>query len=369
MDLILLKKERAVKALIRELHKELKQIDRELNIMEVCGTHTMTAYRSGLGNILRKMGINLISGPGCPVCVTSDKTISIAAYLVKNHPALILATFGDMARVPTSEGPLMKVIPAEGSEVKVVYSTEEVLRIARENPDKEVVFLGAGFETTIPSIAWLVKKAKEEGVRNFSIVPAMKLVPPPLRAILEAKEIALDGFIYPGHVSVIIGSEPYRFIPEEYRIPGAITGFEPVDLVRGIMSIVNQIKDGKPEVDVVYKRAVRPEGNPVARKLMEEVFYIGDAEWRGFGVIPKSGLYPDEQFMVESRFDIEEAEGWEIKGCRCAEVVRGVAEPEDCPLFGKVCTPDSPMGACMVSVEGACLIHYKYGKEVSFETY
>lgn len=367
MDLSILKKERAVIALIEKLKEKLKYIKRTLNIMEVCGTHTMTAYRSGLGKVMREMGINLISGPGCPVCVTSDRTISTAAYLVKNYSNLILATFGDMARVPTSEGPLMKVVPAENSEVKVVYSTEEVLKLARANPEKEVVFLAAGFETTIPSIAYLVKKAKEENLKNISLISAMKLVPPPLKVILDAKEIALDGFIYPGHVSVIIGSKPYRFIAEDYGIPGAITGFEPVDLIMGVMSIVEQISDGRAEVDIVYKRAVKPDGNPVARKLMEEVFHVGDAEWRGFGVIPESGMYPEKEFMAEERFSIGEFEVWENRGCRCAEVVRGVAEPEECPLFGKVCTPESPMGACMVSVEGVCLIHYKYGREVPFE--
>jgi hydrogenase expression/formation protein HypD len=368
IDITPLRKEKGVRALLNQIKEEVSTLDRKINIMEVCGTHTMTAYRSGLGWALRKMGINLISGPGCPVCVTPDSIISSAVFLVKRYSSVILASFGDMLKVPASDGvPLMKLVPAENSEIRIIYSTEEVLKLAMENPQKEVVFLAAGFETTIPSIAWLLKRAKEKKIKNISILPAMKLVPPPLKAILESGEIKLDGFIYPGHVSVIIGSEPYRFIPEKYGIAGAIAGFEPADLLFGILSVLRQIKLGKPDVDIVYKRAVKPEGNPVAKDLMREVFHVEDAEWRGFGVIPESGLFPEKGFSAFERFELKPEAVWESKGCRCGDVVKGVAQPEDCPLFKKVCTPDSPRGACMVSIEGACLIHFKYGEEVSFE--
>ncbi len=368
IDITPLRREKGVKALLNLIKNEVSSFDGKINIMEVCGTHTMTAYRSGLGWALRKMGINLISGPGCPVCVTPDSIISSASYLVRNYSNVILTSFGDMLKVPASDGiPLMKLVPAENSAVRIIYSPEEVLKLALENPQKEVVFLAAGFETTIPSIAWLLKTAKENGIKNFSIFPAMKLVPPPLKAILESGEIKLDGFIYPGHVSVIIGSEPYQFIPEKYGVAGAITGFEPADLLFGILSVIRQIKSGKPIVDIVYKRAVKPEGNPVAKNLMKQVLHVEDAEWRGFGVIPESGLFPEKEFSVFEKFDLKPDKIWESKGCRCGDVVKGVAQPEECPLFIKVCTPDSPRGACMVSIEGACLIHFKYGEEIFFE--
>ncbi len=367
MDMTPLREERGVKALLNQIKREFNFPDR-VNIMEVCGTHTMTAYRSGLGKILRNMGINLISGPGCPVCVTSDRIVVSAVEIIRNYSGIILTSFGDMLRVPSSDGlPLMKTVPKEGSEIRVVYSTEEVLKLSEENPEKEVVFLAAGFETTIPSIAWLVKSAREKKIKNLSLLPAMKLVPPPLKVILEGGEVKLHGFIYPGHVSVIIGSNPYRFIPERYGIAGAIAGFEPADLLLGILSVLRQIKNGKPEVDIVYKRAVKPEGNLKAKRLMEDVFHIVDEEWRGFGIIPESGLAPSDDFSAFRRFEINVKSTWEKKGCKCGEIVKGVAQPEDCPFFGNACTPESPLGACMVSIEGSCLIHYKYGKEVSFE--
>lgn len=368
IDLFPLRREKGVRALVEAIKKEVSSLHRKIKIMEVCGTHTMTAYRSGIGWILRKMGIDLISGPGCPVCVTPDSIISSASYLLRNYSGIILASFGDMLKVPANDGiPLMKLVPAENSEVRIVYSTEEVLKLSRENPNKEVVFLAAGFETTIPSIAWLMKSARDKGIKNLSIIPAMKLVPPPLKAILESGEVRIDGFIYPGHVSVIIGSEPYRFVPEKYGVAGAIAGFEPADLLFGILSVIKQIKSQKPNVDIVYKRAVKPDGNFVAKKLMNDLLHVEDVEWRGFGVISESGLFPEKGFSAFERFEIELEPLKNQKGCRCGDVVKGIAQPEDCPLFRKVCTPDSPMGACMVSIEGACLIHFKYGEEVFFE--
>jgi len=364
MDLGILREEQGVRALVEEVRALLRAIGREVQIMEVCGTHTMTAYRSGLGLLLRKMGMRLISGPGCPVCVTPDGIIAAAARLVQERPGVILASFGDMLRVPASDCAIMKLVPADGSSVRVIYSPEEVVELAKANPQKEVVFLAAGFETTVPGIGWVVKTCLQEKIPNVSLLPAMKLVPPPLKAILDAGELHLDGFIYPGHVSVIIGSEAYRFVAEQYGVPGAVAGFEPADLLFGILSVLRQIRDGRAEVEIAYRRAVKPEGNPLAKRLIAEVFTIGDAEWRGFGTIPLSGLFPPGELCALSRFGIKAESGWESEGCRCGEVVRGIAEPEDCPLFGTGCTPERPLGPCMVSYEGSCLIHFKYGREV-----
>jgi hydrogenase expression/formation protein HypD len=363
-DLQILRAEHGVRALTDEVGTVLRAIGRQVNLMEVCGTHTMTAYRSGLGLTLRKMGMRLISGPGCPVCVTPDGTIAAAARLVQERPGVILASFGDMLRVPASDCAIMKLVPADGSSVRVIYSPEEVVELAKANPQKEVVFLAAGFETTVPGIGWVVKTCLQDKISNVSLLPAMKLVPPPLKAILDAGELRVDGFIYPGHVSVIIGSEAYRFIAEEYGVPGAVAGFEPADLLFGILSVLKQIRDGRAEVDIAYRRAVKPEGNPLAKRLISEVFTVGDAEWRGFGTIPLSGLFPPPELCALSRFGIKAESGWETEGCRCGEVVRGITEPEDCPLFGTGCTPERPLGPCMVSYEGSCLIHFKYGREV-----
>lgn len=364
MDLRILREEQGVRALVDQVRAELRAIGRDVQLMEVCGTHTMTAYRSGLGLLLRKMGLRLISGPGCPVCVTPDGIIAAAARLVKERSGVILASFGDMLRVPASDCAIMKLVPADGSSVRVVYSPEEVVDVAKANPAKEVVFLAAGFETTVPGIGWVVKTCLEQKIRNVSLLSAMKLVPPPLKAILDAGELNLDGFIYPGHVSVIIGSEPYRFVAEQYGVPGAVAGFEPADLLLGILSVLRQIREGRATVEIAYRRAVKPEGNPLAKRLIEEVFTVGDAEWRGFGIIPRSGLFPPEDLCALSRFGITAESGWEAKGCRCGDVVRGIAEPEDCPLFGTGCLPERPLGPCMVSYEGSCLIHFKYGQEV-----
>ncbi len=264
MDLRILREEHGVRALVDEVRTELRAIGREIQLMEVCGTHTMTAYRSGLGLLLRKVGMRLISGPGCPVCVTPDGIIAAAARLVQERPGVILASFGDMLRVPASDCALMKLVPADRSSVQVIYSPEEVVQLAKANPQKEVVFLAAGFETTIPGIGWVVKTCLQERIPNISFLPAMKLVPPPLKAILDAGELNLDGFIYPGHVSVVIGTEPYRFVAEQYGVPGAVAGFEPADLLFGILSVLRQIREGRADVEIAYRRAVKPEGNPAA---------------------------------------------------------------------------------------------------------
>jgi len=363
-DLEILRGEPAVRALVDEIGREAAGIGRPLQLMEVCGTHTMTVYRNGLGPVLRRLGVTMISGPGCPVCVTPDSTISAAASLVREHEGVILASFGDMLRVPTSEGILMKLVPAARSEIRIVYSAEETLRLARENPDRSVVFLAAGFETTIPSIAWVVRECVRRDVRNVFLLSAMKTVPAPLRAILSAGEVRLDGLIYPGHVSVIIGTHPYEFIPKEFGVPGAVAGFEPADFLLGVLAVLQQIRGRRPAVENAYPRAVRAEGNPEAVRLIAETLHPADAEWRGFGTIPQSGLLPPERFSALARFNPRTDAVWTHEGCRCGEVVRGLIAPEGCPLFARTCTPGRPLGPCMVSFEGACLIHAKYGKEV-----
>lgn len=363
MDPSLLREERSVRAVLKEVDALLERLDREIRIMEVCGTHTMTAYRSGLGTLLRKKGLRLISGPGCPVCITPDGIVGAAAALISETSDTLLASFGDMLRVPTRRGSLLHIVPGRGSTVKTVYSAEEVVEIALASPAKQVVLLAVGFETTIPSIAWTVEEAQRRGLGNLSFITCLRLVPPPLRAILSSGAAGLDGFIYPGHVSVIIGSKPYEFIAREFGVPGAITGFEPVDLLLGVLSVLRQIEKGEARVDIAYSRAVRPEGNPVALRLIERVCEVTDGEWRGFGAIPASGLrLRNRDLDAFARFSLSYDSSWENPACRCGDVVRGVVEPEECPLFGKPCAPEKPLGPCMVSVEGSCLIHYKYGK-------
>ena len=337
-----------------------------VRVMEVCGTHTMALHRSGLKPRLEEAGIEMISGPGCPVCITPDAVHEAAIGLVTGRERLVLATFGDMTRVPTRRGSLRDAVPAPGSLVRIVYSPEDALDAARSSPDKEVVFFGAGFETTIPGIAWTARRAREESLGNYSILTALWLIPPALRALLEAGECAVTGFLYPGHVSAIIGDSPYGFVAEEFGVPGAIAGFEPSDILAGIVSVLDQARRKSPAVANAYPRVVRPEGNRVALALMDEILEPKDAVWRGLGRIPGSGLRLRRGYAA---FDAEAKYGLEVgsasreaPGCRCGEVLRGVIRPTECRLFGKQCLPDSPLGPCMVSYEGACLITHRYAR-------
>ncbi len=362
MDPTLLREERSVRSLLAEIDRHLGRIGREIKIMEVCGTHTMTAYRSGLGRVLRGKGLRIISGPGCPVCITPDGIVGAAADLVAEIPGVVLASFGDMLRVPTNRGALLHAVPGAGSSVRTVYSPEEVLALASADPGRQVVFLAVGFETTIPSIAWTALEAGRRGLTNLSFISSLRLVPPPLREILSSGTVSIDGFIYPGHVSVIIGTRPFEFIAGEFGVPGAVAGFEPADLLLGVLSVLGQIERGEPGVENTYRRAVRREGNPAAQRLMESACEVVDGEWRGFGVIPGSGMrLRDRSLDAAARFFLRLDSAWENAGCQCGEVVKGNIEPEECPLFRTACSPEKPMGPCMVSVEGSCLIHYKYG--------
>jgi len=327
--------------------------------MEVCGTHTVAIFRNGIRKILPP-NINLISGPGCPVCVTPISYIDhiIALSREKNF---IVTTFGDMIRVPGSTSTLEKE-KSDGADIRIVYSTLDALKIAQDNFSKEVVFMGVGFETTSPTIASAVLKAQKEKISNFSILSVAKIMPPAMKALLEGKEVNIDGFICPGHVSAIIGSKPYNFITTQYKVPCVICGFEPMDILQSIYMLVKQIEDGRAEVEIQYKRVVKPKGNEIALEKLNKIFEIIDSNWRGIGNIPKSGLeIRNEYNQFNSRkFKVEIEKTKEPKGCRCGDVLRGVITPPECSLFRKVCTPENPQGACMVSTEGTCAAYYKY---------
>jgi hydrogenase expression/formation protein HypD len=336
---------------------------RPVRLMEFCGGHTHAILRFGIPSLLPET-IDLRSGPGCPVCVTSASDLDHAIALAE-VPEVILTTFGDMIRVPGSHTSLAQA-KAEGADVRVVYSPLDALQIARKNSHRPVVFLGVGFETTAPMVASAVLAAEAEGLENFSVFSTHKLTPPATLAILDSGEVALDGIIGPGHVTTIIGSDAWRFLPDDYGIPCAIAGFEPLDLLRAILGLVVMAEAGSPEVDNAYARSVRPEGNGAAQQAIERVFEVADAEWRGFGTVPRSGLRVREAhaaFDAGRVFPVEVEPAREPPGCRCGDVLRGVLTPPECPLFARACTPQRPIGPCMVSAEGACAAYHRYGKQ------
>jgi hydrogenase expression/formation protein HypD len=334
---------------------------RSLNLMEVCGTHTVAIFRHGIRQLLPPP-LSMLSGPGCPVCVTTNADIDKAIALAE-QAGVTLATFGDMMKVPGSYQSLQQV-KADGSDVRVVYSPRDAVCMARDNPRRPVVFLAVGFETTAPTIAAALLEAEALGLKNFYLISVHKLIPPAMRALLTAGEVRIDGFICPGHVSVVIGSQPYQFIPQQYGVPCVITGFEPLDVLQGIEMLLRQIADGRAEVEIQYRRGVRPEGNPLAWELVSRVFETSDADWRGLGCIPGSGLKlrPEyRRFDAEEAFAISPPPTKEHKGCLCGDILRGVKTPPECPLFAKACTPERPVGPCMVSSEGTCAGWYQYG--------
>ena len=335
-------------------------IGRPVNFMEVCGTHTVAIFRHGIRSLLPE-GLRLLSGPGCPVCVTSIKDIDTAIAIARKEDA-ILTTFGDMMRVPGGKQSLMEV-RAEGADIRIVYSPLDSLKIAKENKDKKVVFFSAGFETTSPSTAATVSEAERMGIPNFYLYSVHKVVPPALEALLLSEDVRIDGFILPGHVSTIIGTSPYKFIPEKYLIPCAVTGFEANDILSGIAMLLKQMIEGKVSVEVEYKSVVKEEGNPKAIRFIDDFFEISDSYWRGIGMIPGSGLRLRDKWKhrnAEVVFDLEVPDIAEPKGCMCGLVLRGIKMPSECPLFAKVCNPDKPVGACMVSSEGSCAAYYRY---------
>ncbi len=327
-------------------------------LMEVCGTHTVAIARHGLREALPE-GVRLISGPGCPVCVTPQDQIDHFLAL-GGVEGVLLATFGDMVRVPGTTQSLEQA-RAEGAEVLVVYSPMEAVEAAARHPEKQVVFFGIGFETTAPAVALALLETQRRGLENFSVLCAHKLIPPAMLALLDS-EVQVDGFICPGHVSVVIGSDAYRPVAERGK-PCVVTGFEPADVLAACQMLLRQLAENRSEVEIEYTRAVRPEGNPKAQELLAQVFRVNDARWRGIGLISQSGYELAEEFAAydaAKRFEIELPESEEPKGCRCGDVLKGAIEPPECPLFGKACTPRKPIGSCMVSSEGACQAWYRY---------
>ena len=336
---------------------------RPARLMEFCGGHTVAIMRNGIRQLLPPT-VEMLSGPGCPVCVTANADIDKAIALA-HLPDVIITTFGDMLKVPGSYSSLQQA-RAEGADIRIVYSTQDSLQIARNNPQKSVIFIGIGFETTTPTIAASVIQAEAEKIENFYVHCLLKICPPIMKALLDLGEIKLDGIVCPGHVSAVIGSQPYEFIPRDYGIACVVSGFEPLDILLSVAMLVEQIESGKPRVEIAYRRGVKPEGNKKALELMGSVFEVDSADWRGIGVVPASGLKLEKRY---ERFDAAQAFSVTLKpvreaaGCICGDILRGVKTPPDCRLFRKVCLPEHPVGPCMVSSEGACAAFYEYGDD------
>jgi hydrogenase expression/formation protein HypD len=348
---------------VRELVESINQIKApRVCLMEVCGTHTMSIARYGLRELIADR-VDLISGPGCPVCVTPQGDIDWFLEAAR-LPGVIAATFGDMMRVPGSHSNLEQE-RARGADVRVVYSPADAVELARRNPERQVVFFGVGFETTAPAVAMSILEAESDGLTNYAVFCAHKLIPPALRALAQAPDLAVNGFILPGHVSAIIGTKPYQFIAREHHVPCVVAGFEPVDVLQAVRMLLLQIAERRAEVEIAYGRAVSPDGNPKARAILSEVFDVTDARWRGLGEVPASGLAINAthaMFDARRRFEVTPPPAVEPKGCRCGEVLKGALVPEQCALFGNRCTPRDPVGPCMVSSEGACAARYRYGR-------
>jgi hydrogenase expression/formation protein HypD len=345
---------------VASIRERAGALNRPIRIMEVCGTHTHAIGRGGLRALLPE-NVELVSGPGCPVCVTSQRDVERMLLLAKK-PGVIITTFGDMVRVPGTTSSLERERSA-GADVRVVYSALDALQLAEEDPQREFVFLAVGFETTAPGIASAVLQAHERGLKNFSIYASHKLIVPAMEAVL-AGGCMLDGFLTPGHVTVIIGPEAYEDLAQEHRMPCVVTGFEPHDVLEGIAQLLELTGQGKAGSFVQYKRAVKPGGNRRAWDTLLRAFEVSDGEWRGLGVIPGSGLKLRTEyarFDAAKRYELPELEPVELPGCRCGEVLKGMIHPPECPMFRKVCTPRNPLGPCMVSSEGSCAARYKYG--------
>jgi hydrogenase expression/formation protein HypD len=335
----------------------------EYKFMEVCGGHTHTIYRHGIEHILPP-NIELVHGPGCPVCVIPMGRVDDAMWLAE-RPNVIFTSFGDMMRVPGSKGSLLEA-KARGADVRFVYSPLDALRIAVENPDKEVVFFAVGFETTAPSTAVTLVRAKELDVTNFTVFCNHVTIVPPIKAILDSPDLRLTGFLGPGHVSTVVGNRPYRFVPEVYGKPIVVAGFEPLDILQSVYMLLAQLSEGRCEVENQYSRVVREEGNPQALALLGEVFELRPHfEWRGLGFISQSALKLNDdyaQFDAERRYNMPGIRVADPKACQCGEVLKGVIKPWECKVFGTACTPETPIGTCMVSPEGACAAYYNFGR-------
>ncbi|MEX2659526.1 MAG: hydrogenase formation protein HypD [Acidimicrobiales bacterium] len=336
--------------------------DAPASYMEVCGGHTHTIYRHGIEQLLPEK-VELVHGPGCPVCVIPmgrvDDAISLAG-----RPGVIFTTFGDMMRVPGSAGSLLDA-KARGADVRMVYSPLDAVSLAAANPDREVIFFAVGFETTAPSTAASILEARRRGLKNFRVFSNHVTIVPPLQAILEAPDLRVDGFIGPGHVSTVVGTHPYDFIPARYGKPVVVAGFEPLDVLHSVAMLLQQRADGRCEVENQYRRIVRDEGNPLALELLSEVFTLRPHfEWRGLGFIAQSALAIREEladFDAERHYEVPGIRVADPKACQCGEVLKGAIKPWECKVFGTACTPETPIGTCMVSSEGACAAYYTYG--------
>ena len=346
--------------LIADIRQKSKH---QARFMEFCGGHTVTIFKYGIRQALPPT-VEMVSGPGCPVCVTATADID-KAIAVAHIPSVIITSFGDMLRIPGSRSSLQKV-RAAGADVRIVYSTLDALKIAQDHPGKTVIFIGVGFETTAPTIAASVLQAKEQGIKNYRVLSLHKLCPPVIKTILDAGEVKSDGLICPGHVSTITGSNAWEFVARDYGIPCVVAGFEPTDILQCVDMLVTQVEKHQSKVEIAYKRVVTPEGNLQAQKIMQQIFEPCPAKWRGMGEVPDSGLKLRQEFArfdAEVTFDIKKEPAIEPKGCLCGEILRGVKTPADCHLFRKVCTPENPVGPCMVSSEGSCSAYFLYGDE------
>ena len=344
----------------QQLLAEIQSETQEIALMEVCGTHTMAIAKSGIRN-LTPPNLKLLSGPGCPVCVTAQGDIDALIELVR-RPEITLLTFGDMIRVPGTESSLQEE-RSKGSDIRVVYSPLDALVLAKTMPEREIVFLGIGFETTAPAVGITIEEAVAASLTNFSVLSFHKIVPPALEALFSDPDIKVDGLICPGHVSAVIGSQPYQVLVEKYHKPCVVTGFETQDIMEGIVMLLRQIQKDEAKVEIQYRRIVKQEGNPLAQATIDRVFQPVGARWRGLGLIPGSGLElapAYAYFDARKKFNMRDIEDMPIKGCACGEVLAGRITPHDCALFGKGCTPLRPIGPCMVSQEGACAAYYRF---------
>ncbi len=343
---------------------------RQYNVMEFCGGHTHAIFRYGVQDLM-PVNVKFIHGPGCPVCVLPVARIDSAIELTEKHD-VILCTYGDMMRVPASKKKSLIKAKAAGADVRMVYSTQDALKIARDNPDRQLVFFAIGFETTTPPTAVAIRQARAENLENFSVFCNHVLTPAAIQHILQSPEVrelgsvSIDGFLGPSHVSSIIGSRPYDFFAEEFQKPVVIAGFEPLDVMQATLMLIKQVNEGRFEVENEYGRVVTPEGNLKAQNLVQEVFELRRMfEWRGLGQVPYSGLQIKREyaeFDAEKRFQLSKSTGRDVKGCECPAILRGVRKPTDCKLFGTACTPDNPQGSCMVSSEGSCAAYWSYGR-------
>ena len=355
---------RVARKLVDEIHRVQT---RPWVIMEVCGGQTHSIVKHGIDHLLPE-GVELVHGPGCPVCVTPLEMID-KAHAIARRQGVIFCSFGDMLRVPGSDGDLF-TIKSEGGDVRVVYSPLDCLKIARGNPEKQVVFFAIGFETTAPANAMLVSRAKVEGIKNVSILVSHVLVPPAMAAILQSPQNRVQGFLGPGHVCAIMGYREYEPMSARFKVPIVITGFEPLDILQGTLMTIRQLEEGRAELENEYSRILGREGNLAAQKLVASVFEIADRKWRGIGVIPKSGYklrWEYREYDAEKLFDVKEIDTREPDICISGQILRGIRKPHDCPAFGTLCTPQRPLGATMVSAEGACAAYYAYGRHLKAE--